>query len=105
MDAIKIIWISLAVKQRNLIFEYWNKRNKNKNYSRKLNLKINQQINLLTVNPKLGKKLNYKNFRVVILNQYSIIYLLKESKIIIMSIWDNRQNPYKLLKILKEGLQ
>lgn len=102
MDVMKIIWISLAVKQRNLIFNYWNNRNKSNLYSRKLNLKIKQIIHQLIDNPELGKKISLKNYRAVVLNQYSIIYQIKEQKIYIMSIWDNRQNPNKLLKLLKE---
>ena len=102
MDAIRLIWVSLAVKQRNLIFKYWNTRNKSTAYSKKLNLKIKLQINLLPNNPKLGKKINFKNYRAIIVDQYSIIYLLKTNEIIIMTIWDNRQNPKRLLNILKE---
>lgn len=28
MDALKLFWTSTAIKQRNHIFDYWNKRNK-----------------------------------------------------------------------------
>jgi hypothetical protein len=40
MDGLKVFWTLTAKRQRDHIFEYWNKKNKSKSYSTKLNLAI-----------------------------------------------------------------
>jgi len=35
MDELKIFWTQTAKEQRDHIFDYWNKRNKNTDYSKK----------------------------------------------------------------------
>ena len=101
MAQLKIFWTETALKQRNYVFEYWNERNKSIEYSKKLNAKIIERISLLKSQPKLGKKSNFKNVRIVSLGHYSILYKFDELKIIIVGFGDNRQNPNKLLEFLQ----
>ena len=101
MALIKIFWTSTAIRQRNYTFEYWNDRNKSNSYSKKLNKKIKERINHLKSHPEIGKKTNCKNHRSISLGHYSLIYLKEENKIHITAFWDNRQDPKKLLKYLK----
>ena len=56
MVELKILWTTTAIQQRNFIFEYWNNRNKSTVFSKKLNIKIKEKVNLLKTNPQLGKK-------------------------------------------------
>ncbi|MBW6496915.1 MAG: type II toxin-antitoxin system RelE/ParE family toxin [Bacteroidales bacterium] len=74
MDGLRIFWTQTAINQRNLIFEYWNKRNQSKAYSQKLNKKIKERIKLLKVNPFLGKKTDYNQAWIISLGHYSIVY-------------------------------
>lgn len=104
MASIKIYWTATSIKQRNYVFEYWNKRNKSTVYSKKLVKKINERIDQIKAHPEIGKKTNFKNHRSISLGHYSIIYLKKEDKIFITAFWDNRQDPNKLLKVLKNEL-
>lgn len=104
MDEIKkIIWTEIAFKQRNTIFEYWNDRNKSKNYSKKLNTKIKEQTALLKSFPEIGVVTTFLKTRVIYLGYYSILYQILEKNIIIMGFWDNRQDPKKLLDFLKDN--
>lgn len=89
-----------AINQRNYIFNYWNNHNKSFEYSRKLNFSIKERTTLLKLNPKLGKKTEFNNTRVISLGHYSIFYKIEKYNIYIMSFWDNRQNPNKLLNYL-----
>ena len=57
MDEVKVIWTTLAISQRNKIFEYWNKRNKSILYSKRLNLLIYEKIDLLQLNPLAGEEI------------------------------------------------
>jgi len=103
MVRLTIYWTQTAINQRNYIFKYWNKRNKSFKYSRKLNTSIKERTSLLKLNPKLGKKTEFNNTRVISLGHYSIFYKNKNSNIYIMSFWDNRQNPIKLHNYLKNN--
>jgi len=100
MDEIKIIWTNIAVNQRNKIFEYWNNRNKNNSYSRKLNLTIYEKTEFLKHNPLIGILGDLSPYRVLHFGNYSLIYKNAPNIVYIIAIWDNRQNPSKLKKIL-----
>lgn len=101
MDEIKVIWTQIAIEQRNKIFEYWNNRNKSNNYSKKLNLIAYEKIDLIKSSPFVGVKIRNENTRIIHFENYSLVYKISKSEIYILAFWDNRQNPSKLLKILK----
>lgn len=100
MAALTISWTQTAIRQRNLIFEYWNERNQSYTYSKKLYSKINDRLDILKLNPEMGKATIYKNTRAISLGHYNIFYQIENSRIIITGLWDNRQNPSKILKML-----
>jgi len=100
MAEIKVFWTKKAILLRNQIFQYWNARNKSNNYSRKLNAKIKESISLLKANPEMGRLTEFQNTRAIFLGHYSILYKWNHSEIIITAVWDNRQNPENLLKML-----
>lgn len=101
MDGLRIFWTQTAIIQRNLIFEYWNQRNQSKAYSQRLNRKIKDRIKLLKSNPLLGKRTEFNNARLISFGHYSIIYRKIYNQIFIIGFWDNRQNPAKLINLLK----
>ncbi|NQW36670.1 MAG: type II toxin-antitoxin system RelE/ParE family toxin [Flavobacteriales bacterium] len=103
MAELKIFWTHTAVKQRNYIFSYWNSRNKSTSYTKKLNQSIKERTSLLKSNPKIGKKTEFKETRIVSLGHYSILYKKIDLKIIITGFWDNRQQPKKLIAFLKKN--
>lgn len=94
-----IVWTATALKQRRLIFTYWNKRNHSTNYSKNLLLAIQKRMDLLAQFPEMGKPTNYPNTKVIAMEHYSIFYQVQKS-IVITCFWDNRQNPDKLVKML-----
>ena len=103
MARLKIFWTSTAVKQRNYIFSYWNERNKNSTYSKKLKKKVSERIKLLKDYPQMGKKTEASTTRAISLGHYSILYRIVKTNIIITGFWDNRQDPIKLLEFLKKN--
>ncbi|HBH05940.1 MAG TPA: plasmid stabilization protein [Flavobacteriales bacterium] len=102
MDGRTIIWTLTALRQRNTIFEYWNKRNASKSYARKLNGQIRDRLSLLKQNPEIGIQTTVKGVRALSMKHYSIFYSFDNSTIQIVSFWDNRQNPERLLQLLKQ---
>jgi len=55
--------------------------------------------------PFIYKSTDFKDVRVASLGNYSIYYKVTDEEIIISAFWDNRQNPKKLLKILRDKLK
>ncbi|MDY9917366.1 MULTISPECIES: type II toxin-antitoxin system RelE/ParE family toxin [Proteiniphilum] len=103
MALLKVFWTQTAILQRNLVFRYWNNRNKSNEYSIKLNIEIKERILLLKSYPFIGKKTEFQDIRILPIKHYSILYKIENSRILIMAFWDNRQNPRKLLKLLREN--
>ena len=103
MALLNVFWTQTAINQRNLVFKYWNSRNKSNSYSVKLNFEIKRRIALLKSNPEMGRKTDFNNVKVVVMGHYSILYKIENSNILIVSFWDNRQNPDKLLQLLRDN--
>jgi len=101
MLLLKVFWTETAVAQRNSIFEYWNKRNGSNAYSSKLRLTINNNVELLKKYPALGVKTDFGNHRSLALTHFSLYYKFDTERIIITAFWDNRQDPEKLLALLR----
>ncbi|KAF2518496.1 type II toxin-antitoxin system RelE/ParE family toxin [Flavobacterium salilacus subsp. salilacus] len=97
----RLIWTLEAQQNRIAIFEYWNNRNKSKNYSRKLNGIFRIQIDLLLKHPQIGIATNIPNVRCRTVKDYKIVYLTESNKIVLLAIWDTRQNPELLTEKIK----
>ena len=96
MVARRIVWSSSAKLQLKAIFEYFNFRNKSKSYSLKLNTLIQTELKILLHHPKIGKKTDSINVRGLLIENYYIFYEINETHIIILSVWDTRQDPKRL---------
>ncbi|MFD2824522.1 type II toxin-antitoxin system RelE/ParE family toxin [Lacinutrix iliipiscaria] len=97
-----VIWTRTADIQFVGILEYWVNRNKSNTFSIKLLKLVTKRTKQIAINPELYKRTDFKDVRVASLGNYSIYYKTTEKEIIVMSFWDNRQDPKKLLKVLKQ---
>lgn len=96
MVARRIVWSTSAKLLLKIIFEYFNFRNKSKIYSLKLNAFIQTELKKLLQQPNIGKKTDLINVRGLLIENYYIFYEINETHIIILSVWDTRQNPKRL---------
>lgn len=96
MVARRIIWTATAKLQLQEIFEYFNFRNKSKTYSLKLNRIIQSEIKSLLLQSNIGNKTDAINVRGLLIENYYVFYQINQKDIIILSVWDTRQNPNKL---------
>jgi plasmid stabilization system protein ParE len=96
MVARRIVWSETAKIQLKTIFEYFNFRNKSKLYSLKLNNQIQIELKTVLQQPNIGKKTDSINVRGLLIENYYIFYEINETHMIILSVWDNRQNPKRL---------
>jgi len=97
----QVVWTERAQKERIAIFKYWNNRNGSTIFSLKLYVLIKESLKLICAHPLLGRLTDKENVRVKVLRDYLIIYETTSDFIIVLSIWDCRQNPDDLKRILK----
>lgn len=102
MASRKVVWTETAAKQRREILQYWTARNKSTQYAEKLIRITAARIKVILTHPESYKETIYPETRVSAMGHFSILYKLKEDKIIITAFWDNRQDPKKLLAIIKD---
>ncbi|MEM7484488.1 MAG: type II toxin-antitoxin system RelE/ParE family toxin [Bacteroidota bacterium] len=97
-----VVWTKTADIQFVGILEYWVKRNKSSEYSKKLVRLVAQRTKEISKSPFIFKSTDFKDIRVASLGNFSIFYKITDESIIIYAFWDNRQSPKKLLDILKQ---
>jgi plasmid stabilization system protein ParE len=98
-----VVWTETAAKQRRSILKYWTLRNKSTTYAEKLIKLIAERINVIVKHPESFKLTIYPETRVSAIGHFSIFYKLTETQLIITAFWDNRQNPKKLLALIKDN--
>lgn len=84
-----VIWTKTADIQLVGILEYWVKRNKSTTYSKKLIRLVAAQTKQIAKSPHLFRVTDFSEVRVAPMGHFSI--------------WDNRQDPQKLLEILEKN--
>ena len=89
----KIIWTPIARTTRNLIFDYWNTRNKSKVYSKKLNIYFTEAIERIALYPEASVSTNKENIRAILVKDYYMVFEITVLNITVLDIWDTRQNP------------
>ena len=92
----QVIWSRKAQDDRKKILTYWIERNKSNTYSIKLDSLFRKVIHLIHEYPQIGKPTDDKKARIKIVKDYLIIYEETDTSLVILSIWDSRQNPEKL---------
>jgi toxin YoeB len=97
----QIIWTEIAQNERKAILSFWNEQNHSFTYSRKLNRLIIESLRLICKFPAIGKRTNKENVRVKIIKDYLIIYEVTNNAIIVLSLWDCRQNPQDLKRLIE----
>lgn len=96
----QVIWSLQAQADRKDVLNYWRIHNQSNSYSKKLNAKFREVIKLISNYPRIGKLTDVNGVCVKIIKDYLILYEETETTIVILTIWDSRQNPTKLEKLL-----
>ena len=97
-----IVWTETASRQRREILIYWTKRNRSTKYSEKLVRLTKNSLNIILANPFTFKSADYPETRDAAIGYFSIYYKITETQLIITAFWDKRQDPKKLLKLIKD---
>lgn len=91
----RLIWSIEARNSRKNIFEFWNNHIKSKSYSNKLNTLFNDHLKTVVKFPELGNSTSKEDTKYVISSHFKILYKIAPNEIIVLDIWDTRQNPHK----------
>lgn len=93
MEGRKIIWSKLSIEKLEEILDFYEIRNGNNSYSKKLFSKIIRDVNLLKLSAKIGVQTDEENIRGLIITDYIVFYEITQKTIVILTIWDCQQNP------------
>jgi len=99
-----IKWSLSARTSKRLILEYWAKRNGTKTYSKKLANLINTKVEHLKSFPLTGKATNIDHVRLLICSHYLIYYTINNNQILIVALFDSRQDPEMIIESIKNSL-
>ncbi len=97
----KIKWNKTANESLVQVLDFYIIQNGNNHYSSKLFDLIINGVNNLKKFPKAGKQTGYFDILELVLDRNSVFYRIDSDLIIILLVWDNRQNPEKLIFLLK----
>ena len=92
----RVVWASQARIDRYKILTYWKEHNKSNSYSKKLNMQFNEAVRSIQKFPLMSKSTDEDYIRVKYVSHFHLIYEISENEIVILRVWDSRQNPQKL---------
>ncbi len=101
---VKIFWSDIALSQLEDIYDYY-KAKASITIARKLVKSLIEKTTILELNPLIGEKESLLSdrtyeYRFLVENNYKIIYRFNNKHIKIISVFDCRQNPEKIGKII-----
>ncbi len=97
-----VVWTETASRQRREILRYWTKHNGSTSFAEKLIKLTAVRIQVILKLPESFKPTTYPDTRESAMGHFSIYYKLTKDKLIITAFWDNRQDPKRLLEIIKK---
>ena len=97
-----VVWTETAAKQRRQILKYWTKINGSTRYAEKLIKMTAKRIEIILMQPDSFKSTDYQDTRESAMGHFSIYYKLTTEQLIITAFWDNRQDPKKILEIIRK---
>jgi len=92
----EIVWTKKSIQDRYKIYLFWVKKNKSDVFSKKLEMLFKESAKFISEFPEIGVPTEIHNVKVKIIKDFKMFYLKEGDKVIILRVWDTRQNPKKL---------
>jgi plasmid stabilization system protein ParE len=92
----EIVWTETSVNDRLMIYQYWQVHNKSDTYSEKLEILFNESAKLIALFPGIGANTDFNDIKVKVVRDYKIFYRIDDDRIVIIRVWDSRQDPVTL---------
>jgi hypothetical protein len=93
----KIVWSHSANIKLFQILDFYAQRNGNKTYSIKLYKKFVKELKLLKKQPEIAILTDLDSVRGLVVDEFILFYEINEPTIIVLTVWDSRQNPDNLI--------
>ena len=93
-------WSAQAQTDTNAIFDFYNQRNGNTDYSDQLLREFQERMSYVVDNPYLGERWTKRGFRFVVVTPFQLFYYVTKTEIVVASVWDGRRDP-KTLKLTR----
>lgn len=97
-----IVWSLNSKNDLKGIKKFFDTRNQSSAYSKKLLKTFRDSAKLIEKFPLLSIPTEYDNVRGFVILEYIIFYEIMSEHILVLCIWDCRQDPEQLNKILKK---
>lgn len=91
--AMNILFSSQFLESLESILEFYDVRNGNDTYSRKILQNFHHQINLLATMPDIGRQTDHPHIRILFVDDYGIEYEQIDNSILIIDIYSCLTNP------------
>jgi plasmid stabilization system protein ParE len=91
----EVRWSKSALADRRHIYEYWRYRNKSDIFSDKLDLLFKEVSTLIAAFPELGVQTDVNKLRMKVVRNFRLFYFDHSDHILIVRVWDTRQDPQK----------
>ncbi len=75
------------------ILNYYDERNANDQYSKKLFKMIHEQIRLLATFPEIGRLTDFPGVRIIYIDRFGIEYQIRNTAILIVDIYSCQTDP------------
>lgn len=95
MAALEIVWSRTATESLHQMFTFYNVRNGDSTYSRKIYQQIMETLSLITSNPCMYRATSMPDVRVFHCDNFKLFYRVSETMIYVEAVCDARQNPKK----------
>lgn len=95
----QIIWSNRANAELLNVLDFFNERNGNANYSLKILNEVEEILKAMSENELMGRLTSDRRSRVIVMDVYLILYEIIDTKIEILSFWDNRQDTKKQIDL------
>jgi plasmid stabilization system protein ParE len=92
----RVVWSRNSEIQLQQILTFFNERNKSDKYSQKLYKKFKKSLQIASKKPEIGVKTKIDAVKGLIVSDYILYYEILEDKIMVLKVWDCRQDPNKL---------
>ena len=92
----KVVWTRNAEIQLQKLLDFFVFRNRSNQYSQKLYRKFKSELKFAAKNPEIGIRTKLNQIKGLIISDYILFYEITEDKIIVLKVWDSKQNPDKL---------
>lgn len=92
----QVLWTTEAEDSFDEIFEYLS-RKWSQSVAQDFALRVNELIGIISKKPRIFKRSKSKLvYQALVTKQVSLFYVVKDEQLILLSFWDNRQDPEKI---------